>query len=156
MELNTSITFLQILCEEKRFLPHHESLQTVITDRNLIKAPNPPILIPFGSFIFSSVLIYWAGVPILNHFPCLVQIWTKFRILDLIEATVECGNIYFWRFWYNFCCWKILVWPPSISTAFPRIRVRESRWNRCLVATLLSLSWTQHPGLFSAQLLLPL
>ena len=103
-----------------------------------------------------TLLIYWAGVPILNHFPCLVQIWTKFRILDLIEATVECGNIYFWRFWYNFCCWKILVWPPSISAAFPRIRVRESRWNRCLVATLLSLPWTQHPGLFSAQLLLPL
>ena len=43
----------------------------------------------------------------------------------------------FWRFWYNFCCWKILVWPPSISAAFPRIRVRESRWNRGLVATLL-------------------
>ena len=94
-----NITLLQILCEEKRFLPHHESLHTVITDRNLIKAPNPPILIPFGSFIFSSVLIYWAGVPILNHFPCLVQIWTKFRILDLIEATVECGNVYYGRFW---------------------------------------------------------
>ena len=68
---------------------------------------------------------------------------------------VQRGNCYLHHS-INVCCWKILVWPPSISAAFPRIRVRESRWNRCLVATLLSLSWTQHPGLFSAQLLLPL
>ena len=115
MNIHPSITFLQILCEEKRFLPHHESLQTVITDRNLIKAPNPPILIPFRSFIFSSVLIYWAGVPILNHFPCLVQIWTKFRILDLIEATVKCGNVYYGRFWYKE---EIVIYiTPSMSAA---------------------------------------
>ena len=83
--------------------------------------------------------------------------WSHCRVWKcLLRAIlVQRGNCYLHHS-INFCCWKILVWPPSISAAFPRIRVRESRWNRCLVATLLSLSWTQHPGLFSAQLLLPL